>query len=137
MDISKIKKDPAAINAGQWVGEIPDMGDLRLKVRGMSSTTFRDERAKLERAVPKEDRNRDGSLSAAAGLRVVGQAMANVGLLDWDGLTDGGNPVAYNKALATEWLTNPEFEHFLDATVWAARVVDAGEADKVKEVAGN
>lgn len=137
MDISTIKKDPEKIDEGQWVSDIPDMGDLRLKVRGLSSVKFRNARAKLERAVVKKDRERDGSLKPSVAMRVMGEAMAETGLIDWDGLTEGGNPVKYNKTLAREWLTNPAFESFLDACVWAARVVDAGEEDVEKEVSEN
>lgn len=137
MDITNLKKDPEKIDEGQWVSEIPDMGDLRLKVRGTSSAKFRNVRARLERAVVKKDRARDGSLKPAVAMRVMGEAMAEVGLIDWDGLTEGGNPVKYNQTLAREWLTNPAYESFLDAAVWAARVVDAGEEDVAKDVTEN
>lgn len=137
MDIKSIKRDPKKIDDGQWVSDIPDMGDLRLKVRGMSAVTVRDTRSKLERAVPKEHRRRDGSLTAAAGMSVLGQTAFEAILQDWDGLTEDGKPIPYTRALAKEWLTNPEFEAFLDAVVWAANVVDRGQADLTEEVAEN
>ena len=137
MDIKKIKKDSAKLAEGVWVKDIPDMGDLRLLVRGMSAPIVRDTRSRLERAVPAEERNRDGTLQSAAAMRIMGELALEAILLDWDGLSDDGKPVEYKKALAREWLTNPDYESFLDAVVWAARVVERDTTETQEAVAGN
>lgn len=123
MDIQSIKKDSAAIAEGQWVDSIPGMGDLRLKVRGSSANYVVAVRARKQRNAPNEDRAADGSLSVDATLRIETEVLHEAVLLDWDGLTDGGQPVKYDASLAKDWLTNPDFRDFADAVVWASGVV--------------
>lgn len=123
MDIQSIKKDSAAIAEGQWVDNIPGMGDLRLKVRGSSANYVVAVRARKQRNAPNEDRAADGSLSVDATLRIETEVLHEAVLLDWDGLTDGGQPVKFDATLAKDWLTNPDFRDFADAVVWAASVV--------------
>ncbi len=132
MDIQSIKKDSAAIAEGQWVDSIPGMGDLRLKVRGSSASHVMAVRARKQRNAPNTDRAPDGSLSVDATLRIETEVLHEAVLLDWDGLTDGGKPVPYDKTLAEQWLTNPDFRDFADAVVWASGVVSR-TAKAVKE----
>lgn len=124
MDISNIRRNVQVIDDGAWVDDIPNAGNLRLKVRGMNSRLVRDTREVKERAVENSERARDGSLTSAASMRVLGEVLYEAVLLDWENLTDNGNEVKFNPALAKEWLTNPAFEQFADAVVWAARYVD-------------
>jgi len=126
MEISSVKKNAAIIAAGQWVDDIPNMGDVRLKVCGLSSPAAIALRGRLERAVPPDQRERDGSLKPAAGMAVLKEVLHKAVLQDWDNITDGGKPVPYDADLAHRWLTDPDFENFADAVVWAARVVDRG-----------
>lgn len=137
MEISSIKKDSSAIAGGQWVNEIPGCGDLRLRVRGLTSPQVIALRSRLERQVPKDQRERDGSLTVTANLRVFAEVLHKGVLLEWDGLTDGGKPVAYDAVLAEEWLTNPDYRSFADAVTWAASVVDNGNAESTEKLAGN
>lgn len=133
MDITKIKKDLGAIDHGVWVDNIPNAGNLRLKVRGLTSSAARDHRSTLERAVAPEDRLDDGTFSTAISLEILGKVLADVVLIDWEGLTDDGREVPYNPALAREWCTNRAYETFADAVVWAARKVD-GAREKTTEM---
>lgn len=137
MDINSIKKDSSLIAGGQWVGDIPDFGDVRLRVRGLTSPQVVTLRSRLERAVPKNERNRDGTLKYEANIRVFGQVLSEAVLLEWEGITDGGEPVPYTKEQAANWLTDPDFRTFADAVTWAASVVDGGNADATDELAGN
>lgn len=54
MDIKSLKRDVAASTEGAWVGEIPEMGDLRLRVRGENSPKVAALQARKMRAVPKD-----------------------------------------------------------------------------------
>lgn len=135
MDISSVKRDSAAIEAGQWVGDIPGMGTLRLKVRGSGSAVYTATLSRLSRAVERAERNRDGSLKTEAATRVMGTAMHQAVLLDWDGLTDNGKPVPYDKELALTMLTSPDYRPFLDAVVFAASVVENGR-EQIEEDLG-
>lgn len=123
MDIRSIQKDSAAIAEGQWVDSIPGMGDLRLKVRGSTANKVMAVRARKQRNAPNEDRSADGALSVEAAMRIETEVLHEAVLLDWDGLTDGGQPVKFDSALAKDWLTNPDFRDFADAVVWASGVV--------------
>jgi hypothetical protein len=126
MEISAFKRDSNNVKAGQWIGDIPGMGDLRLRVRGLSTPTAVAYRSRLERAVPRNERDRDGSLKPEQMVEVFSKVMLEHILIDWDGITQNGKPVPYSKELATEWLTNPDFRPFADAVAWAAGVVDRG-----------
>lgn len=137
MDFNALKRDSAAIAAGVWVSDIPEMGDLRLKVRGLSSPVATALRQRKERAAPKTDRDRAGRLKPEASVRVTAEVLLEVVLIDWDGLTDNGKPVPYSREVAEKLLTDPDFLPFADAVAWAATVVDRGEAEKAEDAAGN
>ncbi len=124
MNIEDLKLDSAAIESGQWVDSIPGMGDLRLKVRGLTAPSVRDLRIKLDRNVPRHDRARDGSLTPERSTQLFSQVLHEAVLLDWDGLTAGGLPLPYDAEKAKVWLSDPDFAHFADAVVWAAQLVD-------------
>jgi len=134
MDIKNLKRSIVTIEGGQWVGDIPNFGDVRLHVRGMTSKIYTATVSRLSRAVPPEGRGRDNTLLPESAVVVMGQALAEVGLLGWEGLTEDGEPLEYSKLLAADWLTNPEFRPFLDAVVYACSVVDNGR-DALSKVA--
>lgn len=137
MEINSIKRDSAVIKAGTWVGDIPEMGDLRLRVRGLTSPQVVTLRSSLERKAPKSDRNRDGSLKNDASIRIFSEVLYSAVLLEWEGITEDGKPVPYNADVAKEWLTNPDYRAFADAVTWAANAVDNGNAENVEELAKN
>lgn len=137
MDINSLILDQAAINDGTWVSDIPGMGDVRLKVRGMRADAVTELRARKTRALPKDQRGRDGAPNAAATKRILKEVLHEAVLLDWDGMADGGKPVPYDAARAKEWLTDPRFERFADAVVAAANYVDEGESGAIEDAAGN
>lgn len=134
MDISQLKRDVTSIEAGEWVTEIPGMGSLRLRVRGVSSKLYTAKLARLSRAVTREERDRANNLLPAASVRVMGEAAHEVLLIEWDGLESDGAPFPYDSETAKTWLTDPAFSSFLDAVMWAANVVDNGTVAK-KEAA--
>lgn len=137
MDINSLKRDSAAIAAGQWVSDIPGLGDVRLRVRGLSSPIVVAVRGRKERKVPRDQRERDGSLTPEVGIQVFGEVLLEAVLLDWSGLTDNGKPVVYDLEIARKWLTDPDFAFFADAVVWAAQIVDKGNADSQEQLEGN
>lgn len=138
MKLSDIKRNTAAIAEGQWVGDLDGMGDLRLKVRGISTPSVMATKAAKERAALKKDRTRDGKLTPEAENRIWGEVMAEVILLDWDGVNDEkGKPLPYDQKLAFELCTHPEWAMFAVAVVEAAGRVDAENTGKIEEVAGN
>jgi hypothetical protein len=137
MDIAAVKRDSAAVEAGQWVDEIPQMGDLRLRVRGFSSPVVIEARSAKERAVPAGDRHRDGSIKADVGMQITRQVIVEAVLLDWDNLCANGKKVKYSVEKAEEWILDPDFTPFADAVAWAASYVDRGRASMAEDVEKN
>ncbi|WP_024586005.1 hypothetical protein [Aliihoeflea sp. 2WW] len=134
MDIASLKRDSSKVEAGDWVSDIPGMGDVRLRVRGLSSPTVVALRSRKERKVTREDRERDGSLKPEAAMRIFGEVLHEAVLFDWDGFTNGKQPLPFDANLAKEWLTNPDYVAFADAVVWAAQIVDKGRAGETDDM---
>lgn len=126
MDLSNLKRDSGRIESGEWVDDIPGMGDLRLRVRGLSSPTVTALRARKQRKATKSERNGDGSLKTDVELRIFGEVLHEAVLLEWDCLTDGGVAIPYDAEKARKWLTDPDFMPFADAVTYAAQIVDRG-----------
>lgn len=137
MDVAGLKRDSTKIAVGTWIDDIPNMGDLRLHVRGLSCPAARTLRDRLERKVDRTDRDRDGTILPAARDRILSEILLEVVLIDWDGVTQNKKPLPYSKELAKEWLTNPDYQNFQDAVTWAALVVDRGARETQKELEKN
>lgn len=137
MEISAFKRDASQIEAGKWIDGIPGFGDVRLKVRGLSSREFDEVRGRLLRALTRNERDRDGTPLPAAATRCFAVALGEAVLLDWDGITDNGSAVAYDPSIAKKWLTEPDYEPFRDAVTWAARVADNEAAKSAETIEKN
>lgn len=137
MDISTIRRDTGKIEAGEWVSDIPNMDDVRLRVRGLTAPIVVALRSKMERKVGRSGRERDGQLKPDVGLTVLGDVLAEAVLLDWEGITIDGKPVPYSKELAKKWLTSREYMVFADGVTWAAQYVDRSVAEVAEAVTGN
>lgn len=124
MDLSNIKRDASQIEAGQWVEDIPNMGDLRLRVRGLSSPLVVAVRSRKERRATNREKESDGTLRPDVAMRIFGETLHEAVLLDWSGMTDNDEPVPYSKELALQFLTDPDYQPFADAVTWAAQYVD-------------
>lgn len=141
MDIKNLYRSPqsiAAIEDGAWIGGLPNMGDLELKVRGLKSRLVRELYESKVRAVPNDKRDRktrEPVLSERE--RIAVELLHEVVLLDWRGLTDGGKPVKYDPALAKVWCMDPSYRQFADAVTHAAMMVDEGAQETAEEVVGN
>lgn len=137
MDISKIKQDSAAIDAGQWIDNIPDWPGARFRVRGMDSATAINLRDAKIRSLPDDDSDDDGNVKQAIIKRVTREVLAEAVLLEWDGLTNDGAPFPYDKAIADQMLTDPDFVKFQDAVAWAAKKVSKLNTGKREASAKN
>lgn len=136
MKITAKRRDDTAINQGEWIGGVPLMGDIELCVRGRTNKLFDVAFDRHIRALPREDRDRVGVPTAEARVRCVGLACVETVLLDWRNVQDeNGKEIPFDKDLAKLWLTDPAYEHFLDAVLYAATVVDNKEPEG-KETAG-
>ncbi len=137
MDILNAKRDPKLAREGTWVSDIPDMGDLELKVRGLNTPEFNQARAKRIRKAPREWKQMDGTLTPERDLQVFKEALAEACLLDWKNLTEDGKEVKFTDKRAWDFCTLEEFNLFADAVTWAAQVVDKGYGETFKALEKN
>lgn len=137
MDIGNLNK-PADLNEGEWIDDIPDMEGVRFKVRSTNFKPFRTATAGLARRSGKK-------LNTDAGLMnfnvATGKPLAEHILLDWDGLTEGGEPLPFTREKALAILTADD-DHGIGARFrrgveWAGDQVADRIAEKAKEAAGN
>lgn len=137
MKLADLKVDPAKVEDGDWVDGIPEMEDLRLKVRGVGNAQWRKLQRKLISAVP-QHRRIDGVISQEDEDNITSICLQSACLLDWAGLEgEDGQPLAYSKEVASELLTKPETRAFRDAVLWAATIVGRRKAEVAEGDAKN
>ncbi len=125
MKLGSMKTDLAKVEQGMWVDNIPDMGDLRLKVRPIGNPDYRRVYGQLVDSTPR-DKKRGGMVTDFdTRQQIAGRALADTILLEWDHLEgDDGAPLPYDPALAKQYLLDPEMSAFRDAVSWAATVAN-------------
>jgi hypothetical protein len=136
MDMNSRKIDPAKLEQGAWVGDIPEWGDLRLKVRGIGNSDFRRLQNKLFESVPRQKRVR-GAIDPAEQDRITSTCLLNTVLIDWDNLQEDGVPVPFSQEAAKRFLFEPEFAEFRAAVSWAAAVVSEQGVASAQDALGN
>lgn len=141
MKLSSLKINSTRAEQGAWVSDLPQMGDLRLKVRGFSNTDYAAFMAREVAAVPRDQREKgrsDGALKPKARDTLLIRGMVEHILIDWSGLTDDNNkPIPYSKERAMEMLLDPDLRPFRDAVAFAAAEVEEVQSDRVEAVVGN
>ena len=131
MKLSSIETDPAIMEQGEWVKDIPEMEDLELRVRPLGNDDYRNLHGKLTRAVPRDKRDRGGIVQDEQD-RIQAKLLAETVLLDWKNLD-----VAYSKEKAIELMTDPRFRKFYSAVMYAASVVEEGRKADTDAAAKN
>jgi hypothetical protein len=134
MEIGDLRKRDTEFTDGEWVGSLPGCGDMRVKVRALQSPQALSTWGRLARAAPNDQREADGSLTVDAQADIDRQVLVEAVLLDWDGLTDNGEPVSFSKETAQEFVQVGLFEA---AVRYAAAKVSNDLADKKESLSGN
>ena len=137
MDIGNLNKT-ADLGEGDWIGDIPDMEGIELKVRSTNYKPFRVATAGLARRSGKK-------LNTDVGLNdfnvATGKPLAEHILLDWKGVTSGGEPLPFSKEQAIAILTaEDDFgigAKFRRGVEWAGDQVADRINERAKEAAGN
>lgn len=136
MKVGDRKIDVTMREVGAWVDNIPEWQDLKLKVRGVGNKDWARLEAKLINAVPRK--RRLNGLDPEDRDRINGILLRDAALLDWSGIEDdAGKPEPYSKEAANKYLTQPEFEQFRQAVLWAAIVVAEEGHAEIEQDAGN
>lgn len=137
MDILNLDRK-ADLSPGEWIDDIPDHPDLRLKVRSTNYKPFRVATAALGRRSRKQLKTDEGFVDYAVRL---GKPLAEHILLDWDGVKSGDKPVKYSPEIALKLLTaDDDFgigSNFRAAVEWAGDQVAEQLAAATEEAAGN
>lgn len=137
MDLNDIKVDDEKISAGEWVGDLEGMGDIKFLVKGMTAPDVEAYMALKLRALTKKDRDRQGRPSFKATLRVTKEVLVEKVLLDWANIANGGQEVPYSKEMARNLIFDDKYKKFADAISAAATIVDNGNAEVTEDVSGN
>lgn len=130
MKMSAAKIDSAAIESddGVWQGDLPELGDIKVKVRGLNNKQYRLKFEAMVRALPPSKR-KNGAVDPIERDRIIGVCMLEHVLLDWDNVEDP-DPMPYGKDQARIYLTNPDYAKFRDGVfVGASRVGEMIEED--------
>lgn len=137
MDIKDLLFDTQASSEGRWVDNIPDLGDARLRVRGLRSPQYRLALEREMRKVPRKKKDSSGEVLLDERIRITTKLIHEVLLLEWDGFVHNGKPLPYDPKIAALWCTDPKYVRFADAVVFAANVVDNLRVDQEEDAVGN
>lgn len=138
MDLNDISFDPTQLEAGAWVQDIPELGNIRIKTRGLGNTDWRRLAAKLSLAVPRSKKDGGGMITDPEERdRITTECLIQAGLIDWDGLTADGAPIPFSQAKARELLSDARFRRFRDGCIYAAGQVAEGFGDAAEAAEKN
>lgn len=136
MKLEQMAVDPAAIEEGRWVGNLPELPDVQVRVRGFGNRDYRALQQKLMRSVSGAQR--------ALGMGVDEQdrqqttLLVETILLDWKGIDIAdGVPLPFSKEKALELLSDPRMVKFRGAVIFAASLVGEQEAAEAETDAKN
>lgn len=137
MDISEFRRDMTAIEEGHWVTseDLPDLGDIRVRVRGMSSGPARQMFDRMSTKVASKDRNPGGSLRSEDVTRIMKTVLKKHLFMEIEGLTEGGKPLKADKVI--ERIDDPALEPLIELIIRAVSIVDARRESMTEDAAGN
>lgn len=137
MDIA-VQSKPVDLAPGEWIDDIQDQPDLRLKVRSTNFKPYRVAITSISRRFGKRLKTPEGLVEFQA---AIGKPLAEHILLDWQGVKNGGVELAYSREVALAVLTADD-DHGIGAEFRKA-VEQAGDevakklAESTEELAGN
>lgn len=136
MDLLALKKDSAAIDEGRWIGadEVPGLGDVRVKMRGLTTQAARDMFSAKHRRVDPRDRL-DGNIKADVAAQIMREVLSELLIVEIEGFTMGGKPI--ETAKVRDLVLEPDFDPLCDLLVQAAQAVDRTRAARQEEIAKN
>ena len=137
MKLSAIRINSAMREQGQWIDNIPDLGGVKLKVRGVDNTDARRLRAKLVAEMPPTDKPRN-VLTDEAAERLTVAILSESILMGWQGLeNEDGTPIVFSIPQAAEILANPDFALFRNGVNFAANIIGTEAATAAADTAKN
>ena len=136
MKISDLAINPAVIENGTWVKDIPGLGDIELNVRGSDCVAFTTMRANEFAKVPQHKRV-NGRIPPEIVAEITDRCLAETVLRGWRKmLDDQDQPITFTKAQALAYLTDPQYRRFREGVIWAADHVSAESTSLTEEAVG-
>ena len=133
MDANDLITNIEAVENGEWIDDIPDCGDLRIRTRGAGNADWaRVWQRELARAPRAERRS---TITAATLERIQNACLIEAGLLGVENLTEQGQPVSIERA--KEMIIDPRFRLFRAACLYAANRVGENAAEDAEAARKN
>jgi hypothetical protein len=137
MKISSLKIDSARVEQGVWLGNIPELDDAELLVRGWNNVAFRRLQQKLIRGLPRSQRS-GAQLDPKVQDQINARCMRETILFGWRRIEDdGGNEIPFDKELAGKWLEDPDMRTFYEGVMWASMNVAEETAEEEEAIEKN
>jgi hypothetical protein len=136
MKLTALQIDPDRVETGEWVSDLPDAGDLRIKTRGLNCAAFQRLQAAKLRALPRAAR-RNGQIDPQIMRQISVECVAEACLQGWENLEDESGPILFSREKARELAQDKRFQPLHDAWVAAAAQVGDNRADDVDATVGN
>lgn len=125
MKLSDIRVDAAAIEAGDWIGDLPFPGleGVKLRVRGIGNSDYRRLQSKLFRDLSKRVGAADVTDDLGEG--ITNELIAKTVWLGCEGIfeEDGTTAIAFTPELALQLLSDPELSTLRNAVTYAANLL--------------
>lgn len=125
----------AVIDEGQWVAAGEKALGVEFFVVGLKSQDAKKHLKELQAVARKK--NRGKPLTEEQYAECMQDALINVVLKDWRGLTSNGEELIYSKDLAEKFIRSRGGETFSMMVLEAAATLDAEANDYVEEVSKN
>jgi hypothetical protein len=133
MRIKQIKQVQQNIEKGGWVGDLPNLPGVALKVRGLFNSDASRIFGEIRASMPEEEFKKP-EIQEAVDIRLLHETV----LVDWHGVEDDdGEPLPFDPDLAEDLLSDPETAVFRRATTYAASNVAQQGRDTLEEITKN
>jgi hypothetical protein len=120
--ITSAKVDNSAIQAedGVWQGDLPELGDIEVLVRGLNNKQYRLKFEAMVRALPPNKR-KNGAVDPIERDRITGVCLLECNLRGWRNVEDDDCvAVPYSKDQAKVYMTDPDYQKFRDGVFVAS-----------------
>lgn len=128
MKLNEIRDVGRRIDQGAWVGDLPNLPGVRVRVRGLFNASYNRLMQKMRNDYTPEQL-RDEKVQDTIDINLTLDAI----LLDWDGIEDENEQVPYSREVAQQLLTDPDMDVFRRAVAYASSIVAREGQDKVKD----
>ena len=133
MKLGNLKIDSAKLEQDDWIGDIPSLGDIRLRVRGIGNDDYRRRQTELVAALPRHLRKEPAEQD-----KITNALIVETLLVGWERVEgDDGKPLPFSRENVQAILDDPDMRVFVDGVVWAASTVAERRAADLGVDAGN